>query len=181
MKSRNDQVIYDRRFISEGQTLIKEGEYGQQAYLIQSGEVSVSISKDGAEVEVARLGPGQILGEMALIFDSPRTASIKAVSDCNLIIIGRQQFQEKLQASDPTIRAIVKMLSSRVLDTNNSLINKKGGLGDLKDAARVIYQNIAAGLPQNQAWNFKNTVLPQLEALFDSIENFKDRYNDPSS
>ena len=49
MKSRHDTVILERRFVPKDQVLIKEGEFGQQAYLIQSGEVLVFISKDGKE------------------------------------------------------------------------------------------------------------------------------------
>lgn len=178
MKSRHDTVILERRFVPKGQLIIKEGEFGQQAYLIQSGEVFVYVTKDEKEVELARLGAGQIVGEMAVIFDGPRTASVKALSDCNLIVISRPQFDEKLRETDPTIRAIVHMLSKRVVDANNSLINKKSDLADLKDTARIIYQNIAVKLSKNQLRTFQNTVLPHLESLLDSLDNFRDRYTD---
>lgn len=178
MKNRHDTVILERRFIPKGDVIIEEGEYGQQAYLIQSGEVMVFLTKDGDEVELARLSAGQIVGEMAFIFDGPRTASVKATMDCNLIVISRQQFEEKLKDSDPTIRAIVQMLSKRIVDANNSLLNKKSDLGDLKDTARIIYQNIAVKLNQNQLRNFQNTVLPHLDNLLEALDTFRDRYSD---
>lgn len=178
MRSRHDTVILERRFIPKGQIIIQEGEYGQQAYLIQSGEVVVYVTKEDKHVELARLSPGQIVGEMAFIFDGPRTASVKALMDCNLIVISRQQFEDKLKESDPTVRAIVQMLSQRVLDANNTLINKKSDLNDLKETARVIYHNIAVKLSKNQLRNFQNTVLPNLEALLESLDTFRDRYSD---
>ena len=171
-------AILERRFAPKGQIIIREGEYGQEAYLVQSGEVSVFITKDEEEVELARLAAGQIVGEMAFVFDAPRTASVKATQDTNLIVISRQQFQEKLRESDPTVRAIVQMLSQRVMESNNTLLNKKSDLGDLKETARVIYQNIAVKLTRNQQRNFQNTVLPHLEALLDSLDTFKERYGD---
>jgi CRP-like cAMP-binding protein len=171
-------AILERRFVPKGQIVIREGEYGQEAYLVQSGEVSVFITKDGEDVELARLGAGQIVGEMAFVFDAPRTASVRATQDSNLIVISRQQFQEKLKESDPTVRAIVQMLSQRIVDSNNTLLNKKSDLGDLKETARVIYQNIAAKLTRNQQRNFQNTVLPHLEALLDSLDTFQERYGD---
>ena len=177
-KKPHDTVILERRFVPKDQVIIKEGEFGSQAYLIQSGEVLVYLSKDGKDVELARLEPGQIVGEMAVIFDGPRTASVKALSDCNLIVISRQQFEYKLSESDPTIRAIVSMLSKRIVDSNNTVINKRSDLDDLKHTARIIYQNISVKLSANQQRNFQNTVLPHLEALLDSLENFKDRYGD---
>lgn len=178
MRVRHDTVILERRFVPKGQVIIKEGDYGQQAYLIQSGEVGVYLSKEDAQVEVARLAAGQIVGEMAFISDGPRTATVKAVADCNLIIISRQQFEEKLRESDATIRAIVHMLSQRIVESNNILLNKKSDLQDLKDTGRIIYENILGKLPQNQAWNFQNTVLPHLESLMESIEAFHERYGD---
>lgn len=181
MKSRNDTTIFERRAVSKGQILIKEGEYGQQAYLIQSGEVKVYVTQDDREIEIARLQAGEIVGEMAFIFDGPRTASVKAATDANLIVISRQQFQEKLKESDPTIRAIVLMLSKRIVDANNSLLNKKSDLQDLKDTARIIYENIAFKVPKNQQRTLENTVLPQLEALFDALSTFEDRYSDDPS
>ena len=171
-------AILERRFAPKGQIIIREGEYGQEAYLVQSGEVSVFITKDEEEVELARLAAGQIVGEMAFVFDAPRTASVKATQDTNLIVISRQQFEEKLKESDPTVRAIVQMLSQRVMESNNTLLNKKSDLGDLKETARVIYQNIATKLTRNQQRNFQNTVLPHLEALLDSLDTFQERYGD---
>ncbi len=178
MKKPHDTVILERRFVPKGQIIIREGEFGQQAFLVQSGEVSVYITKEGDEVELSKLKAGQIVGEMAFIFDGPRTASVKAIQDSNLIVISRQQFQEKLKDSDPTVRAIVQMLSHRIVDANNSLLNKKSNLEDLKETAMTIYQNIAVKLSQNQQRNFQNTVLPHLQGLIDSLETFKERYGD---
>lgn len=171
-------VILERRFAPKGQIVIREGEYGQDAYLVQSGEVSVFITKDGEEVELARLSAGQIVGEMAVVFDGPRTASVKATQDANLIVISRQQFEEKLKESDPTVRAIVQMLSQRIVDSNNTLLNKKSDIADLKETSRAIYQNISQKLSLNQQRNFQNTVLPHLEALLESLDTFQERYGD---
>ena len=94
---RHDTTILERRFVPQGQLVIEEGELGQQAYLIQSGEVKVYVTKDEEEIELARLDAGQIFGEMVFVFDGPRTASVKALSDTNLIVISQQQFEEKLR------------------------------------------------------------------------------------
>lgn len=175
---KNSTVILERRFIPKGQNVIREGDYGQEAFLIQSGEVAVYITKGEEQVELARLDAGQIVGEMAFIFDGPRTASVKATQDANLIVISRQQFQEKLKESDPTVRAIVQMLSKRIVDSNNTLLNKKSDLDDLKETAQTIYQNILVKLSLNQQRNFQNTVLPHLQGLMESLETFKERYGD---
>ncbi len=170
--------VLERRFVAKDEIIIKEGEFGQQAYLIQSGEVVVYLGKEGQEVELARLGPGQFVGEMAFIFDGPRTASVKALMNCNLIIVSRTQFEEKLRGSDATVRAIVQMLSRRIIDSNNALMNKKSDFKDLKESAQQVYENISVKLSQTQRRNLENTVLPHLQALLESIDTFTERYGE---
>ncbi|MCB1530093.1 MAG: cyclic nucleotide-binding domain-containing protein [Rhodospirillales bacterium] len=176
MARRRETVILERRFVPEGAVVIEEGTFGAQAFLIQSGSVRVYTSHEGREVELSRLGIGEIIGEMALIFDGPRTASVQALEDCNLIVIGRQQFMDKLKDTDSTIRAVVHMMTKRMVDVNNSLVSKKSNMDDLKDTARVIYQNISGALPQKQQALFQNTVLPPLEEFLAAIEDFQERY-----
>jgi CRP/FNR family cyclic AMP-dependent transcriptional regulator len=172
MRFRKETVILERRFVPKDAVVIHEGEYGAQAYLIQSGGVRVFTSHDGREVDLAHLGVGQIFGEMAMVFDGPRTASVQATDDCNLIVISRQQFMNKLAETDATVRAIVYMLTQRIVDSNNSLINKKSDYEDLKETARTIYQNIAFGLDAQAKMSFQNKVLPHLEALLSALDEF---------
>ncbi|MDH5722122.1 MAG: cyclic nucleotide-binding domain-containing protein [Alphaproteobacteria bacterium] len=116
-KNKNKRIILERRFYTKGTVIIEEGEQAFCAYLVQSGSVLVYKKKsDGKIAEIATLGPGQICGEMALIQDetSRRTASVKALSDCNLIVITRTAFEDKLENCDPTIKAIVEMLVDRI-------------------------------------------------------------------
>ena len=51
-------------------------------------------------------GPGMLLGEMAVIDDSARTATARALTKCRLIPIDRDQFAERLAAADPVVRAL---------------------------------------------------------------------------
>ena len=67
-----DTIILERRFVPEGTLVMRQGEEGYSAYLIQSGSVGIYSEQDGRKVELARLQAGQIFGEMALIFDEPR-------------------------------------------------------------------------------------------------------------
>ena len=176
MRGRKDTVILDRRFVPEGALILKEGEMGAQAFLIQSGSVQVFITHEDKKIVLAKLGVGQIIGEMAMLSDGPRRASVEALEDCNLITISRQQFEDKMKDTDPTIRAIVHMLTRRLIEGNAVLSEKQVDIDSLSESARVIYQNVLKNLPANQQRNFKNTVLPALDELLEAIEGFKDRY-----
>lgn len=178
-KGGRDTVILERRFVPRGATVMKEGEPGTCAYLIQSGTVRIVTKnqEDGREVELARLGAGQIFGEMALIFDGPRTASVQAAEDCNLIILTRESFRHKLNKSDPTIKAIIEMLTRRIIDSNNTLISKKSDIDDMLLTANTIYQNVLQALPRPQQRTFQNAVVPKLKDFLDTVRSFRDRFD----
>lgn len=182
-KGGRDTVILERRFVPRAALIMHEGEPGNCAYLVQSGTVRIITKnqEDGREVELARLGAGQIFGEMALVFDAPRTASVQAVEDCNLIIITRESFRHKLLKSDPTVKAIIEMLTRRIIDSNNTIINKKSDIDDMILTANTIYQNVLQALPKPQQRTFQNAVVPRLKEFLDAVRSFRDRFDSPES
>lgn len=171
-----DSIILERRFVPAGTLVMRQGDQGNSAYLLQSGSVSVFTEYEGKKIELAKLEMGQIFGEMALIFDEPRTASVMALEDCNLIVITRQTFKQKLDRSDPTIRAIVVMLTQRIVTANNALLAKKGDLDDLMETSKIIYDNVLSTLPPAQKRTFENSVLPKLDEFMGAIKSFQERF-----
>jgi putative ABC transport system ATP-binding protein len=83
-----------RRFVA-GDTIIREGETGEEFFLISDGEVEVI----RADREVARLGPGDFFGEVALISGEPRNATVVAVGDVDTYVLGKDDFQTALATS----------------------------------------------------------------------------------
>jgi CRP-like cAMP-binding protein len=87
--------------VPAGTVVIAEGERGDQYYVIVSGHVGVS--KDGAIIN--HLGPGSGFGEIALVQDIPRTATVVALDDVALLAIDRRSFLITISRSAPTILA----------------------------------------------------------------------------
>ncbi len=170
-----DSIILERRFVPEGTMVMKQGDSGNCAYLIQTGSVAVFTEGNGKYVELAKLELGQIFGEMALIFDEPRTASVKALEDTSLIIITRETLKKKLARTDPTIKAIMTMLTQRIVSANNTLTNKGSDLRDMTETARIIYQNVMGSLPKDQKQAFESSTLPKLEEFLNSVRSFGNR------
>lgn len=170
--STKQPVVYDRIAIEKGKVLIKEGDTTTQAYLLQSGRVGVFTEIEGRKIELAVLEAGEIIGESALISDSVRSASVEALEDCNLILISRAEFEERLDNSDRAIRAVVKMLSHRVLDSNQSIATKIAALENLESAAAEVYEETKAEVPDIN----DERLLPKLKGLLHAIEEFKSRF-----
>jgi len=168
--SKRSSVILERQYIPKGTLIMKQGDPGNTAYLLQSGTVEVFTECSGKEISLATLDMGQIFGEMALIFDGePRTASVRALEDCNLIVITRHSFEEKLSKSDPTIQAIIRMLTKRVASSNNAMVTRESEVVDLVETSRIIYQNVISGLPEERQDAFRDEVLPKLNAFLEAL------------
>jgi CRP-like cAMP-binding protein len=78
--------------VEEGKVLTREGGSGSEFFVIIDGEVAVT--KDGTEIR--RLGPGEFFGEIALIEDRPRTATVTAATPLRFFVLTRQSFRSLL-------------------------------------------------------------------------------------
>lgn len=91
-----------------GTVLFEEGDPPGPAYLIERGAVAVSVQREGQWRRLARLGPGDLLGEMAVIDGSVRTARAEVVEDAELLLLDAGRLRERLAAADPIMRALVE-------------------------------------------------------------------------
>jgi EAL domain-containing protein (putative c-di-GMP-specific phosphodiesterase class I)/CRP-like cAMP-binding protein len=100
-----------------GDTIMTQGETGDCAYIIESGSVEILVKRgDGKTMRVDTRGPGSIIGEMALVDDDPRTATLKAISDCTLLEISKNDYAQRLKNTDPIIQMITQVILTRYRD-----------------------------------------------------------------
>ncbi len=170
--SRDTQVL-ERHFVTAGEVIISEGGEGTNAFLIQSGSVRIFSTHNGKKIILGTLGPGDIFGEMSLIRDMPRSASVEAVTDCLVIVITRPVLREKLDKSDATVRAILAMMIKRVQSGNDSLANKRPTLADLQDNLVLLYEEVMMTLPPDRKPFFRDEMLPLIEDITARMDKFK--------
>ena len=111
-----------REKFTAGDYVFREGETcGDRAYIILSGEVSVLRQVRSTEKELAAIGKGEILGEVALFSVGPRTATAKAASDVEAIMIPRESFEklrsEQLPVAYELLEAILNVVAGRLRTT----------------------------------------------------------------
>jgi len=90
-----------------GEVLFREGDAPTTAFLIESGSLRITAQRNGSPVVLSDLGSGALVGEMAVLDDSPRSATATALEACVLTPIDRTQFAERLQTADPVVRALL--------------------------------------------------------------------------
>ena len=85
-----------------GDVIIQQGDEGDNFYVVGTGDTTVEIEQDGDVNTVAEIGKGGSFGELALIYGTPRAATIRAKTDCELWAIDRDTYRRILMGS--TIR-----------------------------------------------------------------------------
>jgi F420-non-reducing hydrogenase small subunit len=108
----------------KGEIVCREGDPGDTMYIIQSGAVKISRNREGEEVVLAILEPGEFFVEMALIDRQPRSATVSTMSRTRLLPLTRTSFLERT-SQDPGISLhLIKILGQRINRTLSLLRNK---------------------------------------------------------
>jgi CRP-like cAMP-binding protein len=138
--------------LAADEVLFIAGDPGDGCYRLNEGLLKVSmVSPTGAERILAILGPGSIVGDMAMIDGRPRSASVSALRECKLSFISRSAF-ESLAAKNPDIyKHLLSLLAARLRDTDQvvaagSFLPVKGRVARaLLDLAKAFGNEVGAG------------------------------------
>ncbi len=114
------ELIASKMFAA-GEEIFRIGDRGRNAYFIESGSVEVSILRDGEPFVIAELGVGEIFGEMSMIDDAPRSATVTAKEDTEVIEIQHSHFIQPLKSKDPMMDLLLRVVLARFRDAQRQL------------------------------------------------------------
>ncbi len=100
--------------VPAGQVLFREGDVGDHLYVVLSGELVISKRVREVDDVIAYRGPGEVVGEMALVNGRPRTATVRAARDSRLLRLGQRAFRDLLGRSPEAAAAIVSCMATRI-------------------------------------------------------------------
>jgi small-conductance mechanosensitive channel len=102
------------RLYAPGETIIQEGQGGEELFIVERGEVRVTVGAlHGAEAEVARLSVHDFFGEMSLMTGEQRRATVRAVGEVELLVIGKPDFAGVLEQNPALAKAVSDVLAKR--------------------------------------------------------------------
>ena len=103
--------------------IFSEAQSGSDMFIIQSGEVTISKVVDGNEVTLALLHKGDMFGEMALLENKPRSANAIAHSDCRLMVVNHENFNQMVTTQPQLISRLTTTLAERLWSMYRQLDN----------------------------------------------------------
>ena len=146
-------------FAAKGSMVINQGDQGDSLFIVEEGRCEVLVKQaEGHEITISYLGDGDFFGEMALISEDPRTASVRALADCKLLVLDRQTLFATVPAESDAMIDLQKLVEQRKASLENiiaratlvapeqaattvAVYSPKGGSG-----RTTIAINLAAGL-----------------------------------
>jgi CRP/FNR family cyclic AMP-dependent transcriptional regulator len=111
-----------RRNYPRGRTIVSEGEPSNSLYILLSGRAKVQRSdSEGKEVILAVLGSGDWFGEMSMIDDAPRSASVITLESCDFMAIEKASFKQMLMQSTEVCMAVMRGLVARLREADRKI------------------------------------------------------------
>jgi len=104
--------------MNQGELLFKEGDTSEAMYVVKKGRLSVFKVKGKGEIELAQVGPGQMFGEMAFFDAKPRSASVKALEEVEIIELPFQALQSQFKSFPEWLKAMIKTINDHLRDAN---------------------------------------------------------------
>lgn len=114
--------VAGRRRVARGAHVVNAGEDAESLLILLTGRAKVTnFDEEGREIILAWLGPGEFFGEMGLIDGSPRSASVVAVEHCELLTIGKGEFQRCMQDNFEVAQKLMRILVRRLRDADRHI------------------------------------------------------------
>jgi hypothetical protein len=107
--------LFDIETYAPGETIFRQGEYGDCAYFIHSGAVEIVRQDEGQEKVLAKLAKDEYFGEMALLTNAPRNATVRAAGETRVAVLGKSNFLTLLSVLPTTKEDILKTVHARAM------------------------------------------------------------------
>jgi len=109
------------RHVPAGTVLFREGEAGNEMFVVQSGRVELTRHVGDRELHVAFVPPGEFFGEMAIVNQRPRSATAVVVEDAWLLVIDARTFEAMIRAKTEIAVRMIRALAARVEQANQQI------------------------------------------------------------
>ncbi len=111
------------RHFPAGETIFSEGDASGEAFIIHSGRVEILKRTSGDPIRLAVLGPGDVLGEMGLLEERPRSATARTLDEVTLEAVEREEFLRLLLDEPSEAMGLLRALFERLRSVNQMLVN----------------------------------------------------------
>jgi CRP/FNR family transcriptional regulator, cyclic AMP receptor protein len=118
----------ERLSYEPGQVMFNAGDMGDAAYIVIAGEVEISVPTPGGPIVVNKLGRNDIIGEIAIFGEVPRTATATALSRLETLKISKELFAQVIRENPDAALELIRVLAARLANTTTQLSRTMSGM-----------------------------------------------------
>jgi small-conductance mechanosensitive channel/CRP-like cAMP-binding protein len=123
-----------------GEVIIRQGDEGSELFVIRTGTVDIIVrNHEGQESTVRQLGRHDFFGEMSLLVGEPRTATVRAAADCELLVVNKSAMSHVLSAAPELVNEISRTVTERRMELNDT---KNRSITDAQSAPETLLDRI---------------------------------------
>jgi len=112
-----------------GQVIFNAGDVGDSAYIIIDGTVEISVPTPSGPIIINNMVKNDLLGEIAIVGEVPRTATAKALTKCETLKISKELFMKIIRENPDAAIELIRILASRLASTTTQLTRTRTGQG----------------------------------------------------
>ena len=120
----------DRLKFDAGQVIFNAGDVGDSAYIIIDGTVEISVPTPSGPIVINNMGKNDLLGEIAIVGEVPRTATAKALTNLETLKISKELFVKIIHENPDAAIELIRILAARLASTTSQLTRTRGGSED---------------------------------------------------
>lgn len=170
---RGSKKILKRSAYYAGDEIISQGTIGNRAYYIEEGTVQVIIKEGKTSLKVAELGAGNLFGEMALITNKPRCATVVAKTTCLITVIERDEIESRIKKlEDGAIRALLEVVIQRLKHSMRNQLLHYRNLTNFQDRTVALLDSVRDDIMPEK----REAFLKEAKPLIKDLQAVIDRY-----
>jgi len=154
-----------KKTFRRGEIIFREGEMGNQAYIVVTGTVEVFRYVEGEKVSLASLRKGELFGEMALVDNSLRMATAVARERTGVVIIPRVLFYQSLGESNTFVHALIRILVTNLRNVHKSYMRRARSVDDYVGAIGFFLGGLRQYMDKPAASDVRVQALKHIERI----------------
>ncbi|CAM2010240.1 cytochrome P450 [Acanthopleuribacter pedis] len=130
---------FHREFFAPGEYIMRQGDTADAAYVIVDGQAEVSVGEPDGEIAprgIGTVGPGDLVGEVALLVEGDRTANIRAVTAVDTVVLDRERFKREIVKNPEQSMRLLQLLGTRLQNVTELLTVGRMSTMELRDGTQ---------------------------------------------
>ncbi|MDA1090573.1 MAG: cyclic nucleotide-binding domain-containing protein [Proteobacteria bacterium] len=171
-----DGETLNKKFFPEGDSVFREGDPGEAAYLVESGVIGIFKTVEGEDIQLATMTDGELFGEMAIIDGAARMAHAIALEDSVIVAIPRAGLEAMLAKQNPLVKTLIQILVENLRNVHEAYMKRPRSVQDFFNAIAFHSNGLADNLVRNKDADPTGESLKRLKLIEQQLDVLREQF-----